>query len=85
VPATAPERPDRAITDRPTVPGRIASHPPALWSEFRRTGVAGGTIRFDFADGRPRELAYPIVADDPVDGRHPITVRVVGAPDEGTG
>ncbi len=48
-----------------------------LWAEFVSTRLAESTIRFNRADGRPRELAYRIVADDPVAGRHRLRVREI--------
>lgn len=47
----------------------------ALWAEFVAAREAESTIRFNRADGRPRELAYRIVADDPEPGRHRLRVR----------
>lgn len=49
----------------------------ALWEEFQSVGVLSSTLRFNYGDGRPRELAYRIVADDDGPGRHRLTVRVV--------
>ena len=52
----------------------------ALWAEFVEAREAESTIRFNRADGRLRELAYRIVADDPERGRHRLRVREL-APD----
>jgi PAS domain-containing protein len=48
-----------------------------LWSEFRSAGVLVSTIRFNFADGRPRELAYRLDADADGAGRHRLSVRAL--------
>jgi PAS domain-containing protein len=48
-----------------------------LWSEFRSGGTLASTLRFNYADGRPRELAYRLVADADGPGRHRLSVRVV--------
>ncbi len=48
-----------------------------LWSEFREGGAIASTVRFNYADGRPRGLAYRLVADDDGPGRHRLTVRVL--------
>jgi PAS domain-containing protein len=50
-----------------------------LWAEFRTAGSLASTLRFNYADGRPRELAYRIDADAAGPGRHRLTVRVVEA------
>jgi PAS domain-containing protein len=50
----------------------------ALWEQFEREGVLESSIRFDFADGRPRELAYRLVADEAGPGRHRLVVREIG-------
>jgi PAS domain-containing protein len=57
----------------PTIRDDIAR----LWSEFRSGGALASTVRFNHADGRPRELAYRIVADADGPGRHRLTVRVL--------
>lgn len=57
----------------PTVRDDIAR----LWREFRDGGAIASTVRFNFLDGRPRELAYRLVADDDGPGRHRLTVRVL--------
>ena len=48
-----------------------------LWVEFRSGGALASTLRFNYADGRPRELAYRIVADADGPGRHRLPVRVL--------
>jgi len=48
-----------------------------LWQEFRTSGALSSTVRFNFADGRPRELAYRLTADADGKGRHRLSVRVV--------
>jgi PAS domain-containing protein len=48
-----------------------------LWGEFRSGGSLASTLRFNYADGRPRELAYRLVADADGPGRHRLTVRVL--------
>ena len=57
----------------PTIRDDIAR----LWVEFKDGGSIASTLRFNYADGRPRELAYRLVADDDGDGRHRLVVRVV--------
>ena len=51
-----------------------------LWAEFRQGGALASSVRFNFADGRPRELEYRIVAHDAGPGRHRLSVRVVPEP-----
>jgi PAS domain-containing protein len=60
----------------PTIRDDIAR----LWAEFRSSGALASTLRFNFADGRPRELAYRLVADVDGPGRHRLTVRVLPEP-----
>lgn len=60
----------------PTIRDDIAG----LWSEFRSGGTLASTLRFNYGDGRPRELAYRIVADADGPGRHRLTVRVLPEP-----
>jgi len=48
-----------------------------LWGEFKASGTLASTVRFNFADGRPRELAYQLTADAAGSGRHRLTVRVL--------
>jgi PAS domain-containing protein len=57
----------------PTIRDDIAR----LWTEFRSTGTLSATLRFNYADGRPRELAYQLTADGGGEGRHRIVVRVL--------
>ena len=52
-----------------------------LWSEFRSNGSLSSTLRFNYLDGRPRELAYRLVADADGPGRHRLTVNVVPEPE----
>jgi PAS domain-containing protein len=51
-----------------------------LWSEFRGGGTLASTLRFNYRDGRPREVAYLLVADAAGPGRHRLTVSVLPAP-----
>jgi PAS domain-containing protein len=48
-----------------------------LWDVFMTSGSLSSTLRFNYADGRPRELAYRLVADAGGKGRHRLTVRVL--------
>jgi PAS domain-containing protein len=57
----------------PTIRDDIAR----LWAEFKSGGSLASTLRFNYADGRPRELAYRLVADADGPGRHRLTVRVL--------
>jgi PAS domain-containing protein len=57
----------------PTIRDDIAR----LWAEFKGGGAIASTVRFNYADGRPRELAYRLIADDDGDGRHRLIVRVI--------
>ena len=57
----------------PTIRDDIAR----LWAEFRTDGLLASTVRFNFADGRPRELAYRLEADATGPGRHRLSVRVL--------
>lgn len=64
----------------PTIRDDIAR----LWEEFRAGGSLASTVRFNYRDGRPRELAYRVVADAAGPGRHRLTVAVLpdgGEPD----
>ena len=65
---------DFSNPDDPTIRDDIAR----LWSEFRSGGALASTVRFNYADGRPREVAYRIVADDDGPGRHRLSISVVG-------
>ena len=60
----------------PTIRDDIAG----LWSEFKSGGSIASTLRFNYADGRPRELGYRLVADADGPGRHRLTVRVLPEP-----
>lgn len=57
----------------PTVRDDIAR----LWAEFKEGGAITSTVRFNYLDGRPRELAYKLTADDDGEGRHRLVVRVL--------
>jgi len=57
----------------PTIRDDIAR----LWSEFRDGGAIASTVRFNYADGRPRELAYRLTADDDGEGRHRLSIQVI--------
>jgi hypothetical protein len=46
-----------------------------LWGEFLVRRAIASTIRFNFADGRPRELAYRLEADADGPGRHRLSVQ----------
>lgn len=48
-----------------------------LWAEFRAGGSLASTLRFNYRDGRPREVAYRLVADAAGPGRHRLTVVVL--------
>jgi PAS domain-containing protein len=60
--------------DDPTIRADLAE----MWRHFVDARRAESTIRFNRADGRPRQLAYRIVADDPEPGRHRIRVIELG-------
>ena len=45
-----------------------------LWEDFQTTGAIASSIRFNFGDGRPRELGYRLIADAAGRGRHRLTV-----------
>jgi PAS domain-containing protein len=51
-----------------------------LWSEFRYAGTLASTLRFNYRDGRPREVAYRLDVDAAGPGRHRLTVAVLQAP-----
>lgn len=51
-----------------------------LWTEFRAGGTLASTLRFNYRDGRPREVAYRLDADAAGPGRHRLTVSVLPAP-----
>jgi PAS domain-containing protein len=48
-----------------------------LWTEFLQRRSIASTVRFNFADGRPRELGYWLEADIDGPGRHRLSVRVL--------
>jgi PAS domain-containing protein len=52
-----------------------------LWAEFRASGSLASTVRFNYLDGRPRELAYRLMADVDGAGRHRLIVNVVPEPE----
>lgn len=49
----------------------------ALWTQFVRAGSAESSIRFNRLDGRPRQLAYRIVANEGGPSRHRLRVREI--------
>ena len=51
-----------------------------LWTEFRHGGTLASTLRFNYRDGRPREVAYRLDADAAGPGRHRLTVSVLPPP-----
>jgi PAS domain-containing protein len=57
----------------PTIREDIA----VLWQQFVDTRWAESTIRFNRRDGRRRQFAYRIVADDPEPGRHRLRVSEI--------
>lgn len=57
--------------DDPTIREDIAR----LWDEFVERGSVASTLRFNFADGRARELAWWLEADADGPGRHRLSVR----------
>jgi PAS domain-containing protein len=61
----------------PTIRDDIAR----LWGEYRSSGSLASTLRFNYGDGRPRELAYRLAPDPAAEGRHRVTVHVL--PSEG--
>jgi hypothetical protein len=46
----------------------------ALWQQFVETRWIESTIRFNRRDGRRRQFAFRLVADDPEPGRHRLRV-----------
>ena len=48
-----------------------------LWGQFVATRWFESTIRFNRRDGRRRQLAFRIVADDPEPGRHRLRVAEI--------
>jgi PAS domain-containing protein len=65
-----------ASPDDPTIRDDLLE----LWEEFRRLRTVTSTLRFNYADGRPRELEYRIVADGDGPGRHRLLVWVLPQP-----
>ena len=57
----------------PTIRDDIAR----LWAEFRSGGTLASTLRFNYADGRPREVGYRLLADADGPGRHRLSVHVL--------
>lgn len=55
-----------------------------LWTELLRSRELASTIRFNFRDGRHRELAYHVRADADGPGRHRLSVREVSRADAPT-
>ena len=53
-----------------------------LWAEFRSGGNLASTLRFNYADGRPRELAYRLVAEADGPNRHRLTVHAIPPKEE---
>ena len=51
----------------------------ALWCQFVETRRIESTIRFNRVDGRRRQFAYRIVADDPEPGFHRLRVAEIEA------
>ena len=64
---------DFSSADDPTIRDDIEQ----LWAEFERLGSITSTVRFNFADGRPRELEYRLDADADGPGRHRLSVWVM--------
>jgi len=51
----------------------------ALWRQFVETRWVESSIRFNRLDGRRRQFAYRIVADDPEPGLHRLRVVEIAA------
>jgi PAS domain-containing protein len=74
------ELPEAAILGRPLeefgnpADPTIRSDIVRLWKAFRTSGAIASTVRFNYADGRPRELGYRLIADADGRGRHRLTV-----------
>jgi PAS domain-containing protein len=68
---------DFSNPDDPTIRDDIAR----LWKQFLTHRSIASTLRFNYEDGRPRELAYRLVADAAGHGRHRLTVRVLSEGD----
>jgi PAS domain-containing protein len=58
----------------PTIREDIAG----MWTEFLVRGTMTSTLRFNYRDGRPRELEYRLEADADGPGRHRLSVRELG-------
>jgi PAS domain-containing protein len=69
---------DFSSASDPTIRDDIA----ALWVEFMKHGSIASTVRFNYADGRPRELQYRLQANAAGEGRHRVFVWV--APETAT-
>jgi PAS domain-containing protein len=61
----------------PTASADIA----ALWEEFSRVGLLVSTIRYNYVDGSPREVAFRLAADEDGPGLHRLLVHEVGSRD----
>lgn len=64
---------DFSSASDPTIRDDIA----ALWLEFIERGSIASTVRFNYADGRPRELQYRLQANAGGEGLHRLFVWVV--------
>ena len=64
---------DFSSASDPTIRDDIAT----LWIEFRQRGSIASTVRFNYGDGRPRELEYRLQANAAGAGRHRLFVWVV--------
>ena len=51
-----------------------------LWAEFVKARSIAATVRFNYADGRPRELGYRLIGDADGAGRHRLLVWVLSEP-----
>jgi PAS domain-containing protein len=67
---------DFSNPDDPTIREDIVR----LWSEFRAGGALASTLRFNYRDGRPRQVAYRLDADAAGPGRHRLAVSVLPTP-----
>jgi PAS domain-containing protein len=67
---------DFSNAEDPTIRDDIA----ALWVEFTKRGTIASTVRFNYADGRPRELEYRLQANAAGEGRHRLFVWVAKEP-----
>jgi PAS domain-containing protein len=66
---------DFSNPDDPTIRDDIVR----LWGEYRSSGSLASTLRFNYGDGRPRELAYRLAPDAAAEGRHRLTVHVLAS------